>query len=287
MKKHIKLALSVVLGLSILSSMSQAQARVINIDTNQIIADATHIMSSPAAMKAWGKTTQHVLQKLNAVKQGKKTAASDFIKFFAFNYTWLAEKWLPIVQDFSSEILNTMSVDDILTSLGLNRSMLPLENKKQDITCDMAEAQRKDEVITGILSRSGNAVSGILVAFGIGLSSIKEFVCKRIKHAQPEQVQPETQVEKALRIALRKNLTLAQLYTLDAFSKTEAFTIVASSVNNIKTIFLDTFTEEDPKSLEVIVTHLRALQNFSIEQDTQTNLEIGALHPIISETVTE
>lgn len=254
---------NLLISTTVTAGVNQPTNQVFSQTNNSIIDDVTKIMSSPAAFKAYAKIKFVLLKKLQTTKMPRKedSAVFDFITFVSKNQAIFA-KWQSISTDFAQEIINTMSIEDILNNIGLTKEMIE-PAVCQSAEAAIAEEKAKNDVITKILQHSAGALTGIITSLGIGWSTITEYIGARAKNVEDLHSVNENPVQAALRKALKKNLTLPQLQALFVFSQTPAFNAIASSFDEVKTIFFQTLSEEDPTSLAKIAARLQTLQTDS------------------------
>lgn len=279
MKSITKTMFTIVLAANLLGSTkviacaSQGANQLLPIAENSIVNDVSKIMTSPAASKAYAEIKMALFKKLQTTKMPVgKSALLDFINFVSKNQT-LFDKWQSISADFAQEIIATMSIEDILANIGLTTETIqPVCRAYQSADAAIAEDKEKNDVITKILDHSKSALTGIIASLGLGWSTIAEYVGTRAKHSEAVQATEEDPVQAALRKALKKNLTLPQLQSLFTFSQTPAFKTIASSFDEVKTIFLETLSKEDPKSLVMLAERLQALHQPATKSKEETSL---------------
>ena len=250
---------SLLVSTTVIAAANQSTSQLFPAN-NSIVDHVTKIMSSPAALKAYIKIKTLLFQKLQTTKMTGKndSAVFDFINFVSKNQDLFA-KWQSISADFAQEIINTMSIEDILANMGLTTQMIqPVCCAYQSADAAIAEDNAKNDVITKILHHSKGALTGIIASLGLGWSTIAEYVGARAKRVEAVQMTDENPVQAALRKSLKKNLTLPQLYSLFNFAQTPAFNAIASSFEEVKTILLQTLSEEDPTSLAMLAERLQA-----------------------------
>ena len=251
---------SLLVSTTVIATTDHSASQLLLRSDKSIVDHVTKIMSSPAALKAYIKIKTLLFQKLQTTKMTGKndSAVFDFINFVSKNQDLFA-KWQSISADFAQEIINTMSIEDILANMGLTTEKIqPVCCAYQSADAAIAEDNAKNDVITKILHHSKGALTGIIASLGLGWSTIAEYVGARAKRVEAVQMTDENPVQAALRKSLKKNLTLPQLYSLFNFAQTPAFNAIASSFEEVKTILLQTLSEEDPTSLAMLAERLQA-----------------------------
>lgn len=213
-------------------------------------ASFSKILNGSAAQRAFGYVRARTFKHL-----AKSNALGSFTTF-ALNNGPLFAKWQVICSDFAQELTKTMPIEDILKNLGVTKATLTTVPVKTlpDTPEDNAA---KDSVITAILKNSKFNALASLLSMGIGY--VTSFVYTRSQVENPEH-STECLMQSALRVSLKKNLTLAQLKALQAFSDTVAFAVIVDNFEELKTLFIEELINADPSIVETLADHLAALK---------------------------
>ena len=253
---------SLLVSTTVIATTDHSASQLLLPRHNSIVDDVTKIMSSPAALKAYAEIQSLLFRKLQQTKVPLKapSALSCFINFVTKKENQaLFAKWQSISADFAQEIINTMSIEDILANMGLTTEKIqPVCCAYQSADAAIAEDNAKNDVITKILNHSKGALTAIIASLGLGWSTIAEYVGARAKRVEAVQMTDENPVQAALRKSLKKNLTLQELQALYTFSQTSAFNTIASSFEEVKKILLQVLSKEDPRSLAMLAERLQA-----------------------------
>lgn len=227
------------------------------------LADMQSILQSPAAGKAVDAVRAQATRELY-----KKKAHMVLINFYTNNRA-IFSKWSNIYADFAQELLRTMSLGEILENFGINPSTLGVvANTQQRSVESKADEEAKDLVITGILQKGKNALTS-LISFGIGsiisiVNMVQNQAQKLIKDTSDANQNPEELLQLALRVALKKNLNLAQLKALHEFSQTAAFETLTIIAPGLQKLFLETLLE-DPEIAEKLLTYYAMAMSMTTE----------------------
>lgn len=246
--------------------------------------DMQKLFTSPTVQDTLKCLQIRVYQKLNP--GGSKPARLK--EFFGFLSRPEARstfsKWPHVCSDFIEELTKTMPVDDILEKFGLNQKDLSLPVAAAPLSSSPAEEAAKDGIITTILKNSRLSALASLASFGIGY--IASFIkTKKITDKDKHQAETEERMQSALRYALKRNLSLSELKYLQAFSLTEAFTVLVDNLEDFKLFFIETLTEKDPELLINLMEKIQARAGKFFEEeagsDTITNAEeIAVVDPV-------
>lgn len=226
--------------------------------TSQILADMQGILQSTAAAKAIAAVRAEATRELF-----NKKAHMVLLKFYSAHGA-IFSQFSQIYTVFIQELLRTMSLSEILENFGLNTSSLGISSKTTPLHAvdSQEDDAAKDAAITGILKKGKTALTSI-ISFGIGsiisvVNVVQEQAKKLINQSETTIQSPEEILQAALRVALKKNLTRAQLEALHAFSKTIAFEILVEIAPKLQALFLETLLSDEQTAAKLMAYYVMA-----------------------------
>lgn len=204
------------------------------------------IINYPEVKKALGGLYRNATYKLSLAKE------LNPFTIFCLKNNQIFERFPDIGMDFMEQVTETMPLESILSNFGLSQNQLTTTKKnKKYIAQDSPEVSAaKDSVITALLRNAKLNTLANMLSMGIGYLAATIYASTN----NPTSAQQTTEelLEKALRYALKNNLSHQELKNIEAFSCTKAFKILIDNFDNFKQDFLADCEKQKPGILEEV-----------------------------------